>query len=87
MPEDEEFTATYEFFKGISTNDRSYLCDFHKLSYIDGRLGYRVILQAAGQKGMTVDMGKPNGAWKVTTSDSEVSPELEWKLISAILTR
>lgn len=84
IPDDN--ATTYHFFKAISANQRSYLCDFHKINYRPGRDAYRVVLQCFNQKDITIDLEcSKNGAWHTTDSTEEVSPELEWKLITAIV--
>jgi len=78
--------TTYQFFKAISANQRSYLCDFHKINYRPGRDAYRVVLQCFNQKDITVDLEcVKNGAWHITDATDDIPAELEWKLITAIV--
>jgi len=84
IPDDN--ATTYHFFKAISANQRSYLCDFHKINYRPGRDAYRVVLQCFNQKDITVDLEcAKNSAWHITDATEDISPDLEWKLITAIV--
>lgn len=81
-----EMKTDYEFFKGISMPDKYYLCDFHKTKYKDDRHGYRVLLQATGQKGIVTDLLFINDEeWRIIHTSVPIDAELQWKIITAIL--
>jgi hypothetical protein len=81
-----EMETDYEFFKGISMPDKYYLCDFHKTKYKDGSDGYRVLLQATGQKGIVTDLLFINDEeWRIIHTSVPIDAELQWKIITAIL--
>lgn len=79
----EEPEITFDFFKAISCGNQNYLCDFHKLTYPDGKTGYKVILRSLDEKDITADIYTEGNAWKIS-SPAAISPMLEQKLISAI---
>lgn len=83
---DDNADTTFHFFKAIIANQKSYLCDFHKINYRPGKDAYRIVLQSFGKKDLTVDMEcAKNSAWHVTDASDEVTAELEWKLITAVV--
>ena len=78
--------VTFAFFKGISVNNKAYLCDFHKVVDKKGGLTYRIMLQSSGAADILVDIGMvDSGIWQILSSNTEVSAELQWQLITAIL--
>jgi hypothetical protein len=86
MATDENADTTFQFFKAVIANKRSYLCDFHKINYRPGKEAYRIVLQTRGSKDITIDMEcAKNSAWHIYDSTEEVTPDLEWALITAVV--
>ena len=75
----------FHFFKAITTKQRSYFCDFHRVGLKDGSFHYRVVLQSHNQHDIVADIHLKDQTWRLAEPDDGVSADLEWLLVTAIL--
>lgn len=75
----------FQFFKAITTKQRSWFCDFHRVELTNGDFHYRVVLQSHNQQDVVVDIHFKDQAWRLAEPNDNVPAELEWLLVTAIL--
>ncbi|MBS1771486.1 MAG: hypothetical protein JST82_01410 [Bacteroidetes bacterium] len=79
-------TPEFAFFKAITTKDKSYFCDFHKATTPEGSIQYTVSLQSLNNENLvSVLQHTPDAGWRVITNRDAIHPDLEWALITAII--
>lgn len=84
-PSNEQPEKSYVFFKVISADNKSYLCDFYKLEYKNGDTAAHVILQASGHS-IWVDMKlSETRNWKIINQSEDISSHLLLELSIEIM--
>ena len=80
-----EGDVQFHFFKAVTTKQRSYFCDFHRVELKNGSFHYRVVLQSHNQQDIVTDMHFKDQAWRLAAPSDGISADLEWLLVTAIL--
>lgn len=80
-----ESDIQFHFFKAITTKQRSYFCDFHKVELKTGGFHYRVVLQSHNQNDIVADIQLKDQTWRLSEPDDNIPADLEWLLVTAIL--
>ena len=75
----------FHFFKAITTKQRSYFCDFHRVELTDGSFHYKVVLQSHNQPDILADVKLKDNTWRLAEPDDNIPADLEWLLVTAIL--
>lgn len=83
--DDINYEVRFAFFKGISTNQHSYMCDFHQLVYGPDKIKYRVVIGCFDTSNIIADIDRDSkNVWYVMQATRPLPHELELKLLEAI---
>ncbi len=73
------------FFKAIHAGSKLYFCDFHRVSYQDGSVEYKVTLQSNCHEDIIADICPiPGKDWQITQSNIVIPPDIQLQLVGVI---